>query len=225
MKKSKVNFVTPVNVVGFILVTMAGWVDIVGLKVFFGERSASMTGRAFALGASIMSNEIPKIMVIIVVVLSFIIGAAIGTRQTKKHGLTRGLLTTAALLLLAGILMIIDGGKATIVTGSMGITVVLIPASMGCMNASTSLTAINRTTHLTGPATDIGISIANKDWNTTVFWALRWIGFVFGVILGLLFINLFWERDNPVFAAFLIPPVIIALTAIIQQKTVNIPLK
>ncbi len=225
MKKSKVSFMTPVNVVGFILITMAGWVDIVGVRVFFGERSAFMTGRASALGASIMDKEISKIMIIIVVVLSFIAGAAIGTKQTKKHGLTRGLLTTAAFLLIAGILMIIDGGDATIVTGSMGITAVLIPASMGCLNASTSLTAINRTTHLTGPTTDIGISIANKDWNTAVFWTLRWIGFLVGAILGLLFIDLALGRDNPAFAAFLIPSIIIALTAIIQQKTVNIPLK
>lgn len=225
MKNSKVQILTPVNIVGFILITMAGWIDIIGLRVFFGERSAFMTGRASALGASIIEQDTAKIMVVLVAVLSFIAGAVIGTKQTKKHGLTRGLLTTAALLLLAGLLMAIDGGKGTIVTGALGITAVLIPASMGCMNASTSLTSISRTTHLTGPTTDIGMSIANEDWNMAVFWILRWLGFLVGAMLGLVFMDLALGQSHPALLAFLIPSITIALTAIIQEKTVNIPLK
>lgn len=225
MEKSKVNVITPVNVVGFILIMMAGWVDIVGIRVFFGERSSFMTGRASALAASIFDNEWGIALLILVVVIAFIIGAAIGTSQTKKNGLSRGLLITSFLLALGVILLIVDGGKSIYVTGSLGVSSIFIPMSMGCMNASTSMTPINRTTHLTGPTTDIGVSIANKDWNMTVFWVLRWIGFTLGAICGLILINISNSGGLPMFVVFLIPAVVIALTAIIQKNTVDIQTK
>ncbi len=63
--------------------------------------------------------------------------------------------------------------------------------AMGGQNAATSLTDINRTSHLTGPATDIGINIAKGNWNLVIFWTLRWIGFSMGVVMAYKLVHIF----------------------------------
>lgn len=51
---NKINYKTQnaigINIIGFILSTMAGWIDTIGVRLFINQRSASMTGRGHILG-------------------------------------------------------------------------------------------------------------------------------------------------------------------------------
>ena len=96
--------------------------------------------------------------------------------------------------------------------------------AMGCQNAATSLTKINRTTHLTGPATDIGINIAEGNWEVVKFWLWRWIGFPLGSIIGFNLANLVDNNIISISSTLIIPAIIIILIGIIQKVILYIPL-
>lgn len=213
---STVTILTPVNVVGFILVMMAGWIDTASLKLFLNERVSFMTGRAAELGELIAKGNIKSFYFIIAIVVIFIIGAAISCKITKKWGLIGGLTFSGIVLILAGLY---------IYEGDTRFAAIAIPMAMGAQNAATSLTPIKRTTHLTGPATDIGVHLSSGNWNGVIFWLLRWIAFPLGAFLGFQFIEKFTTQDyidNSM--ALIVPAIIIILTAIIQKITVDIPL-
>lgn len=215
MDKSNIKILTPVNLVGFILVMMAGWTDTVGIYLFLDERSSFMTGRAAKLGEYIFNGEMQGVKAVLLVVISFIIGACISTLITRRVGLIGGLFFT-------GILLIIT----VFSTFKVGINIALItiPMAMGGQNAATSLTDINRTTHLTGPTTDIGINMAKGNWNLVVFWVLRWVGFSIGVVMAFNLIHIFKSKMINFSHTLLIPATIIILTGIIQKIAFDIPL-
>lgn len=215
MDKSNIKILTPVNLVGFILVMMAGWTDTVGIYLFLDERSSFMTGRAAKLGEYIFNGEMQGVKAVLLVVISFIIGACISTLITRRVGLIGGLFFT-------GILLIIT----VFSTFKVGINIALItiPMAMGGQNAATSLTDINRTTHLTGPTTDIGINMAKGNWNLVVFWVLRWVGFSIGVVMAFNLIHIFKSKMINFSHTLLIPATIIILTGIIQKIIFDIPL-
>lgn len=215
MDKPNIKILTPVNLVGFILVMMAGWTDTVGIYLFLDERSSFMTGRAAKLGEYIFNGEMQGVKAVLLVVISFIIGACISTLITRRVGLIGGLFFT-------GILLIIT----VFSTFKVGINIALItiPMAMGGQNAATSLTDINRTTHLTGPTTDIGINMAKGNWNLVVFWVLRWVGFSIGVVMAFNLIHIFKSKMINFSHTLLIPATIIILTGIIQKIIFDIPL-
>ena len=203
MEKKKIEILNSVNVIGFILVMCAGWIDIVGLKISVTERTSFLTGRAAMLGESFFNGDFSKALVVILIVASFIFGAYIGTIITEKKGCKYGLLLTSFLIILSA-LVLSEFNQLEI-----NIALILIPIATGCLNASTSLTKIGRTTHLTGPATDIGIFLAKKDYNKVIFWALHWIAFPLGAFLGLYFLSLFQKHLLPLPSVLLIPATLI----------------
>lgn len=212
---NKFKFSTQINSVGFILIIIAGWVDTVGINLFLKENSAFMTGRGRILGYSVFKGDMKIFMGVILIVLSFIFGSFISTIITKKYGLTGGLLFTATLIILVSV---------SILFSKNNISTIFIPMAMGCQNAATSLTAIDRTTHLTGAATDIGINIADRNWNVVGFWVLRWIGFPIGVAIGFNLVHMVHVGIISMSIALFVPGIIIILIAIIQKKFFNIPL-
>lgn len=222
----KVEILTGVNIVGFCLVFLAGWIDVVGVKMFFSERSAFMTGRASNMGANfakggVMTNEA---WFIIVVVLAFIVGAAIGTKLTKAFGLVGGLSFTGLLIIITAWMIgplsaPVAKGAGSFVAGR-ALLGILIPMALGCQNASTSATPINRTTHLTGPATDIGTNIALGNLNLFIFWLLRWIGFPLGAFIGY---GMYVSGNAPM--ALGLAGVGVLIVGVVQKATVDIPLK
>jgi len=173
--KTEINFLTTVSIVGFILIMMAGWINTVGIYTFLDNNSSFLTGRAAILSEYILNGETQKIKGSLLIIISFIAGACISTLITKRAGLIGGLLFTGIFIIITAFTSSVEGINAAIVT---------IPMCMGGQNAATSLTAINRTTHLTGPATDIGINIAKGNWNLVVFWVLRWVGFFMGTLIA-----------------------------------------
>ncbi|GAA0727233.1 hypothetical protein GCM10008905_24590 [Clostridium malenominatum] len=213
---STIKILTPVNIVGFILVMMAGWIDTAGLELFLNERVSFMTGRAAELGESIARGDIREFSFVIIIVVIFIIGATISAKITRKWGLIGGLTFSGMLLIIAAL---------CIYEGDMYFVEIAIPMAMGGQNAATSLTPINRTTHLTGPATDIGVYLSSGDWNGIIFWLLRWIAFPMGAFIGFKFIGKSTTHHHvDRLLVLIIPAIIIILTGIIQKITVDIPL-
>lgn len=101
---------------------------------------------------------------------------------------------------------------------------IIISMAMGEQNAATSLTKINRTTHLTGPATDIGIHIASRNWRKAIFWILRWISFPIGAMLGFIFVELHNSKSISLSVTLLLPAVIILSLSAMQKTKLSIPL-
>lgn len=213
--KSEIKFLTQVNIIGFILIMMAGWIDTVGINLFLTERSSFMSGRGAILGYCAFKGNFKAFMSILLVVISFIIGAYISTLITRKIGLTGGLCLTGILITIASFCN--NCNEVTIAT-------ILIPMAMGSQNAATSLTPINRTTHLTGLTTDIGINIADGNWNNVILWILRWIGFPLGSIIGYVLVHMVNNQIIHTSTTLFLPAIIIILTGVIQKLTSNIPL-
>lgn len=235
-EKAKIEVVNAVNIVGFILVAMAGWVDVIGLKLFFNNRSAFMTGRASNLGEFLQAGKVQDFWFILVIILAFIIGAGISAKITKASGLMGGLLFSGIVVIITGIMFGAASPVAALMAAKDAAAVkeafntmspmalkaaaILLPMAMGGLNAATSLTNINRTTHLTGPATDIGINLFTGSMNMVVFWVLRWIGFPLGAYLGMVA-----KASMSPMMLLLIPGLVIALTGVVQKMTADIPLK
>ncbi len=214
-KKCKMKASTGINIVGFILVVMAGWVDTIGVSLFLNQRSSSMSGRGHILGYWIFKLDFKMAMGIGLIMISFITGACISTLITKKTGLIGG-------LMFAGLLIII--GSFTFSLQHPVLSKILVPMAMGCQNAATSLTGIKRTTHLTGASTDLGINIAKGNWKVVRFWIWRLIGFPLGSVLGFNLVNLVNNNVISTSITLIIPAIIIILTAIGQNKFLDIPL-
>ena len=213
--KYKIKNSIGINVIGFILTTMAGWIDTIGVRLFLNENASFMTGRGFILGYLAYKKEFKIFMSILLVIIAFIVGAFISTIITKRIGLSGGLFFTGILIILSSLPISLQNPI---------IASFFLPMAMGGQNASTSLTEINRTTHLTGPATDIGINIAEGNWKVVKFWIYRWIGFPFGSIMAFNLINLVNKNVVSVSVTLIIPGIIIILTGIIQKLIFDIPL-
>lgn len=213
---STVKILTPVNIVGFILVMMAGWIDTVGVQVFTNERVSFMTGRAAELGELIAKGDMRGFLFILIIVLIFVVGATISAKITRKWGLMGGLTFSGMLLIIAAFFTY---------EGETHFVEIAIPMAMGGQNAATSLTPINRTTHLTGPATDIGLYLSSGNWNGIIFWLLRWIAFPVGAFIGFKAVGKSMTHNHiNIVLTLIIPAIIIIFTGIIQKMTVDIPL-
>ncbi|NLB35394.1 MAG: DUF1275 domain-containing protein [Elusimicrobia bacterium] len=213
--KSETTVFTPTNLVAFILTTMAGWIDAVGAKLFLYERSSYISGRGSSIGFWIYKGDKGALIAVVLIVISFILGSYIGARISSKAGLTRGLFFTASLIFIAAFY---------IKSKAINITTIIIPAAMGIQNATTSLTPIGRTTHLTGPSTDLGISLARKNKERVLPVLICWIGFPLGAYFGYNLANMATNNIIKHSTTLIIPAVIILLTAIAQRLIFHIPL-
>ena len=204
-----------INIVGFILSVMAGWINAVGVKLFLNESSAFMSGRGLTLGYLALKGDLKSFISIILVIVSFIMGAYISTIITRKKGLSGGLFFVGFLIALSAF---------PISLRSIVVDTIIISMAMGAQNSATSLTAINRTTHLTGPATDIGIHMAKGNWDIVLFWSLRWISFPIGATIGFVLVDMFNNNIIQLSTTLLLPASIILSVAFIQKRFLKIPL-
>ncbi len=211
--KPKAQISTEVKIMAFILAMLAGWIDAVGLRLFFTADSAFMTGRVHLLGQYIFRMEAKLFFGILLEIVTFIIGSFIATIITRKKGLKVGLIA-------AGILVIIS----SIHVFPKYMNAIFLPMAMGCQNGSTSLTPLGRTTHVSGVVTDFGINLAKRNWKDLMFWGGRLIGFPLGVAIGLNFAKLAQDIGISGAIMLIIPAIILILIAIIQEKKCKIPL-
>lgn len=213
--KLRLKKLIQVNIVGFILSVAAGWINAVGVSLFLSESPAFMSGRGIMLGYSALKGDIRTFFSVILVIVSFILGSCISTIITSKKGLSGGLFFAGGLISLSAF---------PIFLRNIIIDTIIISMAMGSQNAASSLTPINRTTHLTGPATDIGINIAKKNWNRVIFWGLRWISFPLGALIGFSLVELFNKKIISLSTTLFLPALIIISIAIVQKKFLHIPL-
>lgn len=213
--KFKIKLSNGINLVGFILTMMAGWIDAVAIRLLLNHSPTFMTGRAEKLAYSIFNADFEAFFLIGIVIIAFILGAYLSTLITRKTGLMGG-------LTFAGVLIII--GSFPVCLNHKIMDSVLLPMAMGGQNAATSLTMINRTTHLTGSATDIGINIAKGNWRMVYFWLMRWIGFPIGSLIGFNLVNLVESNSLTISSIMIMPAVIIIVTGVLQRLIFNIQL-
>jgi len=211
MENTKTGLNTKIHIVGFLLMAIAGWIDTIALRVFLSENSSFLTGRVAKLGHFILNGEKSKAIEIIMIIVFFIIGACVSAILTRKAGLSFGLYFSAGLIVLTLI------GFYT--TQASAVAFITLPMSMGGQNAATSLTSISRTTHLTGPFTDIGINLAKGNFKQALFWILRALGFLAGAAAACYFIS----EVADMFYILTAPAVVLCAIAFYQKRFIKIP--
>ncbi len=220
-KFTKTEFRTPVYFITFILVMMAAWVDVIGLKLSLDERSAYMTGRAALLGEAFHTGDYYTFLIVALIVFMFIFGSFLATKICLKHGFSGGLLTSSVILALGSLSLFVTNANNE---KTKVLACVLVPMAMGCLNATTSLSKIGRTTHLTGPATDLGISLGKGNWHSAFVHSIRWVAFPVGAVLGLTALQYNKQGSFPLAVMLFIPSLVIALIAVLQKKYLDIKL-
>jgi len=144
---------------GFLLAGIAGFVNAVGLLGFQHEACSHVSGTATSLAISVHSGTMSNALQLLGVMLSFMVGAMasgiIIGNESLKLGRRYGVALTceAALLLLAMLTL-----EHTMTAGYF-----LTSAACGLQNAmaTTYSGAVIRTTHLTGIVTDLGLTLGH----------------------------------------------------------------
>lgn len=214
MENSNVKIITPINILVAVLTFVGGWSNIVGYNLFMHTRPSSMTGRAAEIAESLATGDLKVFAYLISVVILFIIGVSISTVITRHFGFTYGLLMVVVILF--GDIILVNNGH------HLKALPILLSMAMGAQNGATSLTAISRTTHMTGATTELGTNIACKNWDRAIFWGTRWIFFPAGGILSYKFMGWIQRNNFKESNTLIIPMVIILCTAFIQKKLVDI---
>ncbi len=202
------------HILGFGLAFIAGWVDVLALFLFNGENASFMTGRLAKLARSCLAGSKEPILPLIAVLFSFVLGAFLASLISRKKGLAFGLFLTSFCLLITPAFFALGLKKASLI---------LLPLALGGQNAAASLTPVDRTSHITGPLTDIGIHLAQSDWIKVRFWLIRLLALFLG--LGLGFLSLEKTAANRAGCRQLIWPALALLVlGLIQEFIFKIPL-
>ncbi len=206
----------PINITGFVLAFVAGWIDVFALRFVLKENTSFLTGRVAKLGESLLQGDISGFMLLILIILSFVIGAFVSAFVTQRKGLSAGLYLSGIAILITAVLVMV-GAKATL------FALVFVPFGMGAQNAATSLTPIGRTTHMTGPITDIGIYMSRGNWRCVLRLIIRLFAFVLGTTASFCLFNVADENPMILVLAIFVPGLIVVLTGVLQKKTCDIP--
>lgn len=195
----------------FLLAMVAGLVNSIGLLGFRHQAISHLSGTATLLGTGIVNSSLFEVSHLFIVLLSFLIGAAISGYYLRSGALRlgrnySGLLVLEAVLLFGTIFFL----REDLLFGHY-----LASAACGLQNAlaTTYSGAIVRTTHVTGIFTDLGIMIGAKlrggqfDKRKALLFLLIIAGFVSGGTFGA---YLFTMLE---FKALFVPAVICLLLA------------
>ncbi|MEL0166784.1 MAG: YoaK family protein [Pseudomonadaceae bacterium] len=199
----------------FTLALMAGVVNAVGLLGFSHQGVSHLTGTSTLLGVGLMHAQSGEVMHLLLVLLSFVLGATfsglfIGS-SALEHGRRFGvaLLVEALLLLLAMFAL-----QSNNLAGHY-----LASSACGLQNAmvTTYSGAIIRTTHVSGIFTDLGVMLGARlrgvplDRRKVTLFLLLIGGFILGGTLGALGFAR-WQ-----FGALLLPTGMAVVLALIYQ--------
>ena len=177
-----------VEVGGFLLTWNAGFINAVGLLGFKHQGVSHMTGTTTFLSLAIASQQNSEILHLLLVLLSFVLGAACSGLLIGNTALKLGRPYSAALITESGLLLIamlcLQNGLAT---GDY-----FASAACGLQNAMTTTYsgAIIRTTHVSGLFTDIGLSLGLRfrghriDRRKVILYITLIIGFALGGTAG-----------------------------------------
>lgn len=188
---------------GFVLTLIAGSVNAIGLLGFKHQAVSHLTGTSTLLGQALVSGDAGEGLHLLLILLSFVLGAALSGVIVQNSALKLGrrygvaLLIEACLLLLA--MLALNQGSST---GHF-----LASAACGLQNAmaSTYSGAVIRTTHVSGLFTDLGVMLGARLRGTALdrrqlkLQSLLIGGFIVGGALGTLGYEYF------AFSALLLP--------------------
>ncbi|MBU2880931.1 DUF1275 domain-containing protein [Psychrosphaera sp. B3R10] len=196
----------------FVLALVAGLVNSIGLLGFKHQSISHLSGTATLLGTGIINSTYSDVFHLLVVLISFLVGAAVSGYFLSSGVVKLGrnysrLLYFEAILLLCSIYFLTNDT----LQGHY-----LASAACGLQNAlvTTYSGAVIRTTHVTGLFTDLGIMLGAKlrgdefDKRKALLFLIIIVGFILGGALGAYFFVMF--RFNALF----IPAIICALLAL-----------
>ena len=177
-----------VEIGGFWLAAVAGAVNAIGLLGFKHQAVSHLTGTSTLLGLSLVGLDVPESAHLAVILVSFLLGAALsgvvidGVALRLGRGYAIALLVEAGLLLLA---MVALGQGST--AGHY-----LASAACGLQNGmvSTYSGAVVRTTHVSGLFTDLGVMLGGwvrgrpPDRRKAILYLLLIAGFIAGGAAG-----------------------------------------
>lgn len=202
-----------VEVGGLCLTLIAGSVNAIALLGFNHQGVSHLSGSSSQLGAELAQGEWVATLHLLLILLSFVLGAAISGFAIGNQSLKLGRRYSVALLgesiaLLLAMLMLEQGNH---------LGHYLASAACGLQNAMTSTYsgAVVRTTHVTGLFTDLGIMLGLRlrgqpaDRRRVLLYLTLIGGFIGGGVLGALgYVH--WH-----FQALLGPAVMAALLALV----------
>jgi len=201
-----------VEIGGFFLALNAGFVNAVGLLGFKHQAVSHLTGTSTFLSLALANQNLQDALHLLLVMLSFIIGASysgliIGNTALKLGRRYSVALITESLLLYISMQYLNYGSSVGHFFAS---------AACGLQNAMTSTYsgAIVRTTHVSGLFTDLGVALGLRvrgqkaDKRKVVLYLTLITGFVVGGTAG----SMCFVQYQ--FSAMLVPSVITALIAL-----------
>lgn len=202
-----------VEIGGFCLALIAGSVNAIALLGFNHQGVSHLSGSSSQLGVELAQGEMVGALHLLLILLSFVLGAAVSGCVIGNQSLKLGRRYSAALLaeslaLLLAMLMLEQGSHFGHYLAS---------AACGLQNAMTSTYsgAVVRTTHVTGLFTDLGIMLGLKlrgqpaDRRRILLYLILIAGFIGGGVFGA-FGYSHWH-----YRALLSPSVMAALLALI----------
>jgi len=179
-----------VEIGGFSLALIAGSVNAIALLGFNHQGVSHLSGSSSLLGVELAQGELTSSLHLLLILLSFVLGAAVSGcligHQSLKLGRRYGAaLFIEAITLVLAMLMLEHGSDAGHYLAS---------AACGLQNAMTSTYsgAMVRTTHVTGLFTDLGIMLGLKlrgqpaDRRRILLYLILIGGFIGGGVLGAL---------------------------------------
>jgi len=201
-----------VEVGGFFLTLNAGFVNAIGLLGFKHQAVSHLTGTSTFLSLSLANQNVQEALHLVLVMFSFVIGAAysgvvIGNTALKLGRRYSVALITESLLLCVSMWYLNHGSAAGHFYAS---------AACGLQNAMTSTYsgAIVRTTHVSGLFTDLGVALGLRirGQKTDVRKVVLYLSLITGFIVGGIAGSLCFVHYQ--FSAMLVPSVITALIAV-----------
>jgi uncharacterized membrane protein YoaK (UPF0700 family) len=172
----------------FVLALVAGFVNAIGLLGFNHQPISHLSGTATLIGTELTQASFTHLFHLLMVVVSFLVGAAISGYVLRSGALKLGRNYTQLLLLEAASLF----AATYFLKQSSEYGLYLASVACGLQNAmvTTFSGAVIRTTHVTGIFTDLGIMIGAKfrgeafDKRKATLFLLIISGFIAGGIVG-----------------------------------------
>lgn len=144
---------------GFFLTLIAGFINVIGLLDFQHQAVSHLTGVSSYIGYEMVQGNWPLVIHLNLIVLAFVLGAAAGGMIVRDGQLMLGKRYGVALWIESALLF---GAMVTLLQGST-LGHLLAAAACGLQNAMTTTYsgALIRTTHVSGLFTDLGIMLGN----------------------------------------------------------------
>ncbi len=177
-----------VEIGGFCLAGIAGFVNAIGLLGFQHQAVSHLTGTSTLLGVAVVGLQWQHSAHLLGILMAFVVGAALSGMIINNAVLRLGRRYSAALLLEAGLLL---AAMLSLLMGSnMG--QFLASAACGLQNGmvSTYSGAIVRTTHVSGLFTDLGTMLGARlrghalDRRRFALYGVLIAGFILGGVAG-----------------------------------------